>query len=178
MSAGALERQDASDVVIRGVKRRDVGQLQELMSLDNVIWGTTVMPCVSELAVEAAIAQENRHWFIAAARDDDRVLGYLYLGWGQGRWRRIASLVMAVRDDAAGMGIGTRLIERALHVGFQYLDLQRIELEVYTDNAPAIHMYEKAGFAHEGTKRRNAIRNGIHVDGHILAILAPGGATT
>jgi putative acetyltransferase len=179
MSAGAIDQDEPASIVIRGVKRRDAGQLQELMSRDNVIWGTTVMPCVSEFAVEAALAQENRQWFIAAARRDDRVLGYLYLGWGHGRWRRIASLVMAVRDDVAGMGIGTRLIETAVHVGFQYLDLQRIELEVYVDNASAIHMYEKAGFVHEGTKRRNAIRNGVYVDGHVMAILdEPGRMTT
>ena len=161
------------DVVIRGAKRSDALALYALMSRPKVIWGTTVMPCTSELTAEKVLAEENRHWFIAARAQDDRVLGYLYLDWGHGRWRRIASLVMAVHDDAAGRGIGRRLLDRAIHVGFQYLDLQRIELEVYVDNPAAIHLYEKAGFVHEGTKRRNAIREGVHVDGHMMALLKP-----
>jgi putative acetyltransferase len=153
--------------------RSDVPALHELMSQPKVIWGTTVMPFINELAVEKALAEENRHWLVAIRPPDGRVLGYLYLDWGHGRWRRIASLVMAVHDDAAGQGVGRKLLEAAIHTGFQYLDLQRIELEVYTDNHAAIHLYEKAGFVHEGTKRRNAIRNGVHVDGHMMAILKP-----
>jgi putative acetyltransferase len=131
------------------------------------------MPCASELAVEEALAAAHRHWLIAAAAADDRALGYLYLDGGTGRWRRIASLVMAVRDDVAGHGIGRKLLDAAIQVGFQYLDLQRIELEVYVDNPAAIRLYERAGFVHEGTKRRNAIRDGVHVDGHVMAILKP-----
>ncbi|WP_224367329.1 GNAT family N-acetyltransferase [Hyalangium versicolor] len=162
-----------TEVIIRGVKRSDVPALHEIMSSPNVIWGTTAMPCTSELAVEHALTAENRHWFIAASRNDDRSVGYLFLDWGQGRWRRIASLVMAVHDNSAGQGIGRKLLETAIHVGFQYLDLQRIELEVYVDNPSAMHLYQKVGFVHEGTKRRNAIREGIHVDGHMMAILKP-----
>jgi putative acetyltransferase len=161
------------DVIIRGVKRSDIPALHEIMSSPNVIWGTTAMPCTSEFAVEQALSAESRHWFIAASPRDDRSLGYLYFDWGQGRWRRIASLVMAVHDTASGRGIGRKLLETAIHVGFQYLDLQRIELEVYVDNPAAMHLYQKLGFVHEGTKRRNAIRNGVHVDGHMMAILKP-----
>ncbi len=161
------------DVIIRGAKHSDALALYELMSKPRVIWGTTVMPCTSELTAEKALGEENRHWFIAARAQDDHVLGYLYLDWGHGRWRRIASLVMAIHDDSAGQGIGRMLLDKAIHVGFQYLDLQRIELEVYVDNPAAIHLYEKVGFVHEGTKRRNAIRDGVHVDGHVMAILKP-----
>jgi len=164
---------DREDLRIRGVRRSDAPALHELMSRPQVLWGTTVMPCPSELSTEKALAEENRHWFIAARAHDDRALGYLYLDWGHGRWRRIASLVMAVHDDVAGQGIGRALLDRAVHVGFQYLDLQRIELEVYVDNPSAIRLYEKAGFVHEGTKRRNAIREGVHVDGHMMALLKP-----
>jgi putative acetyltransferase len=160
-----------TDIAIRGAKRSDASALYELMSKPKVVWGTTLMPYTSEFTAEKALGEENRHWFIAYRPRDEQVLGYLYLDWGQGRWRRIASLVMAVRDEAAGQGVGRGLLEAAIHVGFQYLALQRIELEVYVDNPGAIHLYEKMGFVHEGTKRRNAIRDGVHVDGHMMAIL-------
>jgi L-phenylalanine/L-methionine N-acetyltransferase len=44
------------------------------------------------------------------------------------------------------------------------LNLVRIELEVYTDNGPAIHLYKKFGFEIEGTHRMFAFRNGVYVD--------------
>ncbi|HWO18812.1 MAG TPA: bifunctional GNAT family N-acetyltransferase/class I SAM-dependent methyltransferase [Kofleriaceae bacterium] len=163
----------SSDVIVRGARRSDVPALLSIMAQPGVIRGTTVMPGAGELAVEAALAAPDRHWLIAAAAADDRALGYVYLDWGHGRWRRIASLVMAVHDAAVGRGIGRQLLDAAIGVGFQYLDLQRIELEVYVDNAAAIRLYERAGFVREGTKRRNAIRDGVHVDGHVMALLKP-----
>lgn len=46
-----------------------------------------------------------------------------------------------------------------------------IELSVYTDNAPAIHLYEKFGFVVEGTARQYALRGGVYVDAHLMARL-------
>ena len=48
---------------------------------------------------------------------------------------------------------------------------RRIELEVWTDNAPAIHMYDKFGFVIEGTGRQYARRAGALVDAYFMARL-------
>ena len=50
-----------------------------------------------------------------------------------------------------------------------WLNLKRIELEVFVDNAAAIHLYEKFGFVIEGTKRKYAFREGEYVDTHVMA---------
>jgi len=39
----------------------------------------------------------------------------------------------------------------------------------YTDNAAAIHLYEKFGFVIEGTKRKYAFREDEYVDAHVMA---------
>jgi putative acetyltransferase len=54
-----------------------------------------------------------------------------------------------------------------------WLGLHRIELTVYVDNAPAIHLYEKIGFVIEGTARDFALRGGVYVDVHTMARLRP-----
>ena len=51
------------------------------------------------------------------------------------------------------------------------LDLKRLELTVYVDNAPAIRVYEKFGFVIEGTHRMHAFRDGVFVDSHLMARL-------
>ena len=52
-----------------------------------------------------------------------------------------------------------------------WLGLRRIELEVWTDNAPAVHLYEKFGFVIEGTARQYARRAGTFVDAYHMARL-------
>jgi putative acetyltransferase len=52
-----------------------------------------------------------------------------------------------------------------------WLGIHRIELSVYTDNAPAVHLYEKFGFAIEGTARQFALRGGEYVDAYYMARL-------
>lgn len=52
-----------------------------------------------------------------------------------------------------------------------WLGLKRIELNVYTDNAAGVHLYEKYGFVIEGTARRFAVQGGDWVDAHYMARL-------
>jgi putative acetyltransferase len=56
-----------------------------------------------------------------------------------------------------------------LDLADNWLDLTRIELSVYTDNAAGIVLYEKFGFEIEGTHRRYAFRNGEYVDAYSMA---------
>ncbi len=50
-----------------------------------------------------------------------------------------------------------------------WLGLRRLELSVYTDNAPAIRLYEKFDILVEGTARQFALRGGRYVDAHYMA---------
>ena len=80
---------------------------------------------------------------------------------------------MAVRDDWQGKGVGTALMEAALDLADNWLNLMRIELHVYVDNAGGIALYEKFGFEVEGTHRRFAFRDGEYVDAYSMARLKP-----
>jgi L-phenylalanine/L-methionine N-acetyltransferase len=51
------------------------------------------------------------------------------------------------------------------------LRVRRLELAVYVDNAPAIALYKKFGFAVEGTRRAAAFRDGAFVDDYVMARL-------
>jgi putative acetyltransferase len=57
-----------------------------------------------------------------------------------------------------------------------WLNLRRLELEVYTDNEPAIRLYERFGFEREGTLRQHAFRAGRYVDSYLMARLRTGDA--
>jgi ribosomal protein S18 acetylase RimI-like enzyme len=69
------------------------------------------------------------------------------------------TLGMGVHKDYRRRGIGSRLIAEAI-ARAKERGLERIELEVFASNVPAIKLYEKVGFAFEGLKR-----SAVKIDG-------------
>jgi len=89
------------------------------------------------------------------------------------RLRHGGTLGMAVRDDWQRRGIGKSLVCAALDLSDRWLGLVRVELKVFTDNAPAIALYRSFGFEAEGTLRQCALRDGRLEDVLVMARLVP-----
>jgi putative acetyltransferase len=108
----------------------------------------------------------------------DRVVGMLGVHTFPNRPRRrhAGTIGMAVHDEWQSKGIGTALMQAGIDLADNWLNLRRLELEVYTDNEPAIHLYERFGFEREGTLREHAFRDGRYVDSYLMARLRPGDA--
>jgi putative acetyltransferase len=60
-------------------------------------------------------------------------------------------------------------LEAAIDLSEKWLNLTRLDLQVYTDNAAAVHLYQKFGFQIEGTLRRYAYRDGKYMDSYAMA---------
>lgn len=58
-----------------------------------------------------------------------------------------------------------------LEYGFGILNLHRIELDVYSINERATHVYEKIGFKIEGVKRENWYYDHQYYNSIIMSIL-------
>jgi putative acetyltransferase len=56
------------------------------------------------------------------------------------------------------------MMQAATDLADNWLNLQRLELEVYCDNEPAVGLYKKFGFQIEGTMKGYAFRAGECVD--------------
>lgn len=65
----------------------------------------------------------------------------------------VGQLGMYVRKEWRGQGIGKRLLTACLSAAKEG-GLEKVELEVFADNASAIRLYESAGFHREGLKAR------------------------
>jgi putative acetyltransferase len=78
---------------------------------------------------------------------------------------------LTVHDDWHGKGVGTALMRAGLDLADNWLNLTRLELEVYTDNDAAVRLYERFGFEREGLLRRHAYRDGRYVDSYSMARL-------
>ena len=76
---------------------------------------------------------------------------------------------MGVHDDWHGKGVGSALLTATIDLADKWLNLQRLELHVFSDNETAVHLYQKFGFEIEGTLRHFAFRDGQFVDTYIMA---------
>jgi diamine N-acetyltransferase len=73
--------------------------------------------------------------------------------------------------DEQGHGYGTEATRMLLDFGFKDLNLNRVYLHVFSNNAPAIRVYEKAGFVREGMLRQAAYLDGKYLDVLVMGIL-------
>ena len=78
---------------------------------------------------------------------------------------------IGLRPAYQGRGLGSEATRLVVDYAFDALDMHRIELEVYAFNPRARHVYERAGFTLEGTKRDALSWDGEWVDAHIMSIL-------
>lgn len=72
-------------------------------------------------------------------------------------------LGMGVQRAYRGQGLGRRLLDRTVEAA-RARGVERVELEVYASNVPAVRLYETAGFVAEGTKRRARKLDGEYDD--------------
>jgi len=68
-------------------------------------------------------------------------------------------------------GYGSEVLRLALKLGFEGMNLNRISLQVYTNNPRAIRAYEKVGFVHEGRLRQAHYDGGQYHDTLIMSVL-------
>ena len=87
------------------------------------------------------------------------------------RMRHVGTLGMLVHTEFQNQGIGTALMRTVLELADNWLMLVRVELEVFADNARAIHLYEKFGFEKEALLRMSVVRDGQYWDNYKMARL-------
>ncbi len=89
------------------------------------------------------------------------------------RRRHVLHMGMSVAVEFQGQGIADALMRELLSYADNWAQCLRVELEVFSDNARAIGLYQKHGFVIEGTKRCDAFRDGRYVGSHIMGRLHP-----
>ncbi|WP_242985463.1 GNAT family N-acetyltransferase [Vallitalea okinawensis] len=157
-------------MTIRPLSIRDAKDVWELRRCPKVLENTMTIPSVRLEDVEKKLQNMGPNAHIYVAEVDNKVVGMVGIHVGQGPKRRhTADLGIMVHDDHQGQGIGKQLMEAALDLADNWLNLKRVELGVFTDNEIAIAMYKKYNFVTEGTKKCVYFSNGAYKDEFIMA---------
>lgn len=158
------------EVILRPVQKEDVGVLQELFSFAEVCRTTLQMPSQERWRNAQRINHPHPDRVRYMAVVDGKAVGNISMYRHQNpRKTHTAGLGMMVHPAYWGMGIGSKLMAQALDIADNWLDLQRVELEVNIDNPPAVSLYKKFGFEIEGTHRLHAYGDGRMADSYFMA---------
>jgi putative acetyltransferase len=164
------------DVTIRAARPDDAEDVAAYMAQPSVVWGTLQLPIQSAAAWRTRFEGNSPDTsYVLVAEVASKAVGLIGLHWGtRPRTRHVAHLGMTVSEQYQGRGIGKALMGAALDAADRWLNLVRVELEVYPDNERAVRLYQQSGFELEGRKRLNAWRDGQYVDSLIMGRLRPG----
>jgi ribosomal protein S18 acetylase RimI-like enzyme len=81
----------------------------------------------------------------------------------------VARLGMGVRSEWRRQGIGRRLLDACLTLA-RNSGIEKVELEVFSDNIGAIRLYESVGFSREGVKLRGRKLDDRYQDVVLMAL--------
>jgi putative acetyltransferase len=171
-----IQAAQAAPIAVRHAEPRDVEALHAIFSGPKVVSGTLQLPFPSPEPWRKRLADPADGSYTLVACAGAEVVGWIAVMTVKNpRRRHVGQIAMAVRDDWQGRGVGTILMGAAIELAEGWLNLERIELDVYTDNEPGIRLYRRFGFEVEGMLRRYAFRNGQYADVYAMARLRPSG---
>jgi RimJ/RimL family protein N-acetyltransferase len=135
-------------------------------------------------SVRPGVEERARHWYGSRAERDDQLylaiterstgqfVGEIVLDDLDTDNRSCTFRIALVGPRAYNRGFGSEAISLILAHAFETVGVHRVELEVHDFNPRARHVYERAGFSYEGTKRQALLWQDQWIDTHIMAILA------
>ena len=158
------------EINVRAMNSDDWRALYEIWTDPRVCRGMLMVPYQSEDEVREKVENPPQRMVRMVAELDGRVVGSSTLRMARSpRMQHVANCGLSVHADYWNQGVGSALLSAILDLADNWLNLKRLELEVYVDNEAAIHLYEKFGFEIEGTMRKSAFRDGEFVDAHAMA---------
>jgi putative acetyltransferase len=161
---------------IRRAEAEDCSEICEMFESPKVYAGTMQVPYPSREYWRRRLSENTQSVYTLVGIIDERIVGMVSVVTFPERPRRkhVGVIAICVDGDWQGKGVGAALMRAIVDLADNWLNLTRLELEVYADNEAAIHLYERFGFEVEGILRRHAFRDGEYVDSKVMGRLLNG----
>jgi RimJ/RimL family protein N-acetyltransferase len=165
----------ATDIKLAPLTMADAPQLYEWINeRDQVLFNAPYKPVSEPQHAEWLTSITTRRdavIFGIRTKDHDALVGSCQLH-SINTVHRSAELQIRIGETAArGKGYGKNAVKLLLRFAFSDLNLHRVFVHVFADNAPAIRLYESTGFKKEGVLREAAFIDGKYVDVLVMGVL-------
>jgi putative acetyltransferase len=158
-------------LLVRASRVEDCDALTALVNLPGFRSGTLRLPFQRTEQTKKSLEMERPGSLDLVAVLEEQIVGSAGFNRYTGRRSHAAGVGMGVHDDHWGKGVATALMAELVDAADNWLAIKRLELTVFTDNVPAIRLYEKFGFEPEGVQRGFAFRAGRYADALSMARL-------
>ncbi len=153
-------------ITIRRAEPDDYELMVRVFEDDSTTSGTLQTPFPSKERWRKLMADWTEGDYVLLAFVDGEIAGNagLHPAGRSPRRAHARMLGICVLSKYQGMGVGRALMQALVGLADKWLPVTRIELTVFSDNAPAIKLYESFGFEREGIHKAYALRDGKYVD--------------
>lgn len=127
----------------------------------------------SEFWLNAA-GDPGRMFFAIRLRSAPEAIGHVQITNIHPIHRSATLGVLIGHVEHRGKGLGSEAMRLTIDYCWNHLNLSRLALAVQTRNTPAIALYERLGFATEGTLRQAQFIAGEWIDLNLMALMQPG----
>lgn len=126
-------------------------------------------PDLASFEQDVAVLQNLPGAVALVAEIDNQPVAYLTITpRKQARLHHTADLSMGVADAARGQGIGKLILQAAMECAIGLPELEIVYLMVRADNAPAIRLYQGAGFETMASLSRDTKVGSDYFDGLLM----------
>lgn len=160
-------------LTIRRAEVDDAEAVYEMFTAATVYSSTLQLPYPSREYWRRRLSENVDSVYNLVGIIEGRIVGMVSVDTFPNRPRRrhAGAIGISVDELWQGKGVGKELMRAIIDFADNWLNLTRLELEVYADNQAAIRLYERFGFEIEGTLRQHALRDGKFVDSIVMGRL-------
>ncbi|MGS2722393.1 GNAT family N-acetyltransferase [Porticoccus sp. GXU_MW_L64] len=158
------------EITIRHCETRDALAIKNILEQPSCYAETLQLPYPSFEKSEKMLTDTSDDFYSLVAEIEGKVAGHIGLSvCPRPRRKHVGNIGIVVSECHRKSGVGSALLQAVIDLSEKWLAIKRIELEVYTDNKPAIALYKKYGFIVEGSAKAYAFRNGRYTDVYRMA---------
>jgi RimJ/RimL family protein N-acetyltransferase len=150
------------NLIIRKGLESDAEQLilhtQKVLEESSHFLGTSLEEYHPTIEEEKAwIHSHNQHGILLVVEDNGSIVGTLDFRLSTSKkFRHKGFFGMSIQEAYTNKGIGASLIKSLIEWAKEDIRVEKISLEVFSNNERAIHLYSKLGFKEEGRLVKNA----------------------